>query len=91
MSETATNKFDFIYSKLLNGEWQFNAVAEKDKEVSEFKAVELIALLQFVVHWRDLIQFSDNTIMVEDDGKAKELKDKLIAAGFNVEPLKFAK
>lgn len=91
MSETATNKFDFIYSKLLNGQWQFNAVSAKEKEVSEFKAVELIDLLQFVVNWRDLIQLSDNTIMVEDEQKARELKEKLIAAGFNVEPLKFAK
>jgi uncharacterized protein YneR len=86
MSETPNNKFDFFYSKLMNGQSRFSAASAK--EAPEFKGVELIDLLQFVVHWRDVIQFSDKDILVEDDQKAKELKVKLVAAGFNVEPLK---
>jgi hypothetical protein len=83
-----SEKIDFSFAKLANGQSQFLAVHSPN--APEFKAVQLLDLLQFIVHWRDLLHFSDTSLLVDDDEKAVEVKKKLIAAGFHVEPLKFA-
>jgi hypothetical protein len=79
------NKFDFSFAKLISGQSQF--LAASSPNAPEFKAVQLLDLLQFVVHWRDLIQINEKSLLIEDDQKAAELKQKLIAAGFNVQPI----
>jgi len=81
-----TNKFDFFYSKMLSGPTRFSAVAGSD----EFKGAQLLELLGYVIHWRDVIEISDKDMLVNDDKIASEIKQKLAAAGFTVEPLKMS-
>ena len=81
-----SNKFDFFFSKMANGQSRFSAVGSL--QTPEFKGAQLVDLLQFVIHWRDLIEISGKDLLVNDDAKAAELKQKLIAAGFTIEPLK---
>lgn len=83
------NKFDFFVAKLLNGQTQFSAVTGE----TEFKGLQLVELLQFAIHNRDSIEFSGDskTILASDDRISSELKQKLVAAGFTVEPLKVAR
>src|SRR5258708_2028158 len=53
----------------------------------ECKAVPLVDLIQFVIHSRDLIQFSgNNKVLVSDSDTASKFQEKLVAAGFQVEP-----
>ena len=84
------NRFDFIVSKLISGDTCFDAVSgAKDDEV---KPIELVDLLQFVVHYRDSIKFSgNNRILVSGDDLPSKMNEKLAACGFHLEPLKFAK
>ena len=83
------NKYDFIVAKLLNGQTQFSAVTGQP----EFKGLQLLELLQFSIHNRDSIQFSSDskTILASDNRIASQLKEKLAAVGFIVEPLKVAR
>ena len=83
------NKFDFFVTRLLSGQTQFSAVTGPP----EFKGSQLVELLQFAIHNRDSIQFSGDSksILASDDRISSELKQKLVAAGFTVEPLKVAR
>jgi hypothetical protein len=83
------NKFDFFVAKLMSGQTQFSAVTGQP----EFKGLQLAELLQFAIHNRDSIQFSGDSksILASDDRISSELMQKLVAAGFTVEPLKVAR
>lgn len=80
------NKFDFIYSKLMSGPVRFSAVTGPE----EFKGAQLLELLRYAIHWRDLIEINGNDMLVNDEKVASEIKQRLIAAGFTAEPLKVA-